>query len=64
MPKNDRGRQGLADCPEAAGGPDVVSEIQTLERFDLEVALSGLLANFRLSLRHRVSFRFAAGGGS
>ena len=53
--ENDRGRQGLVDCPEAAGGPDVVSEIPTLEFFDLEVALSGLLANcLRPSLRRRV----------
>ena len=63
------GQGGPAGGPSAtwtsAGGPDVVSEVPTLEFFDLEVALSGLLANcLRPSLRHRPSFRFAAWGGS
>src|SRR5207248_10343475 len=63
--EHDRSRQGLADRPEAASGPDVVSEIPTLEFLDLPVALSGLLRNhFRVSLPHRASLRFAAFGGS
>src|SRR5438128_2009020 len=63
--EHDRSGQRLADRPEAVGGSDVVSEIPTLELLDLAIALSGLLPNqFRALLPHRVSFRFAASGGS
>src|SRR6267143_3039917 len=40
--EHDRGRQGLADRPEPARCPDVLSESALVELLDLEVALTGL----------------------
>src|SRR5438045_9770146 len=57
--EHDRSRQGLADCPEATGSPDVVSEIPTLELLDLPVALSGPLPDrCRGSVPPRAPFLF------